>query len=127
VTDSTDTREVERSRDVGERVDSGRDVEEGRGPAATGAHPPVLEIPGSETALRQVVAQLGHERAVVACAPVAAVDDDDDRMRAAAALRKEELRDLAGIVAVPVNGSRTAHVRSSVILVRSNRPRLRSR
>ena len=48
VADGGDALEIERSVDVGERVDSGRDVEERLGPASTCSDAPVLEIPGGE-------------------------------------------------------------------------------
>jgi hypothetical protein len=49
---------------------------------------------------REVLAQGRHERAVVARAPVAAVDDDDDAREPPVVVRKEQLAELARVVSV---------------------------
>ena len=102
--------EIERRVGLGERVDSGRDVEKRLGPAAARADPPVLEVPGGKPVRREIEAERGHERAVVPRAPVAAVHDDGDGMRPGA-LGQEELDELARVAAVAMDRRRPAHGR----------------
>jgi hypothetical protein len=100
VSDRADPVEVEWGVELGEEIDSGRDVEERPRPAAAVPDAPVLEVPGREAVRREVLAERRHQRAVVTRAPVAAVDHDDDRGPVSA--RETQLPDLARVLPVPV-------------------------
>jgi hypothetical protein len=101
VPDRADSLEVHWRLDGGEKVDSRSDVEERLRPAAAVPDAPVLEIPGSEAAPGEVLAEPRHQRPVVARPPVTAVDDHDDRVRSAL-VRDEQLGELARVVSVAV-------------------------
>src|SRR6185312_9704554 len=94
-------REIERCVELGEEVDTGRDVQKGRRPSASRPDPSVLEIPRGEPVPGEVEAEIGRERAVVLRLPVAAVNDDDHRERSGAR-REEELPELTRVRAVGV-------------------------
>src|SRR5206468_9857266 len=95
VADAGDPGEVEWCVDGAQEVGRGRDVDERLRPPATRADSPVLDVPGRGAPVREVDAEIGHQRPVVPGPPVAAVHDDHDRVRAYA-LRPAEPADLAG-------------------------------
>jgi L-Ala-D/L-Glu epimerase / N-acetyl-D-glutamate racemase len=99
-----DASEIDRSRDLCEQVDAGRDVEERLRPAAASTDAAVLEVPGREPVCAQVDAQIDHERAVVLRAPVPAVKYNGDGKRPGAG-GEEKLPDLARVGAVGVRGA----------------------
>ena len=96
--------EIERSVERLEEVDGRRDVEERLGPASAATDAAVLDVPGRQPVRAQVEAERIHQRAVVARAPVPAVDDDDDRVRPTP-VRQEQLPELARMGAVAVDGA----------------------
>ena len=102
MTDGGDALEVEPDVQLGEQVDSGGDILEGLRPAAATRDPSVFEVPGGEPVAGEIEAELGQERAVVAGAPVPAVDDHDRRVRPVRG-REEELAQLARVRSVAVD------------------------
>ena len=94
--DGHDAREIERSIEAVERVDSGCDVVERLRPPSTCADAAVLEVPRGEAVGGQVEAETLHQRAVVLRPPVAAVHDDRNRMRPGAR-GEEKLHELARV------------------------------
>src|SRR5262249_27669848 len=106
MSDRKEALEVERRVELDEEVDTGCDIVERVGPAPASSDAAVLEVPRRHPVRREVDADVGHERAVVARAPVAAVEDDCDGVRPDAR-GDEKLPDLAPARAVGVR--RTGH------------------
>ena len=102
--DGDDTGELEGCLEVGERIDTRRDIEERVRPAAAATDAAVLEIPCRHTVRGQIEAEAIHERPVVLGAPVPAVCDDRNRM-GPGARREEELHELARVRAVGMRGT----------------------
>ena len=89
---------------IGEVIDRGGDVLEGRGPAAAlvAADPAVLDVPCRVAATGGVGRERAHHDPPVARRPRTPVDRDQDGMRAGAA-RQVQIRHLAAVrVAVAV-------------------------
>jgi hypothetical protein len=102
VPDRNHASEVERRVDIRQEVDSCDDVEEGRRPPAARSHAPVFEVPRGQPVRGEVVADAGHQRAVVLRASVAAVHHDTHPMWTRPR-GHEQLSELARVRAVGVH------------------------
>ena len=99
---------VSRPVDVGERVDPGGDVVQGRRNPAAAADSAVLEVPGGPAPRGETGGEWSAERQVVRRLPETAMDDHHHP--ALLPVRPVELGELAGVVAV---GNGLAHDQAS--------------